>query len=48
MNFKEISIRGRVAYSLCVFERLLIFFGCKKKIGTGYWRNYGSIHILNI
>lgn len=28
-EFKRISIRGRMAYLLCLFEKLLIRFGCK-------------------
>ena len=36
MDFKEISIRGRMAYLLCIFENILIFFNCEKKIGVGY------------
>ena len=31
MDFKEISIRGRMAYQLCIFEKILIFFKCEKK-----------------
>lgn len=31
MNFKEISVRGRMAYLLCIFENILIFFNCEKK-----------------
>ncbi len=31
MDFKEISIRGRMAYLLCVFEKILVHFNCEKK-----------------
>lgn len=31
MDFKEISIRGRMAYLLCVFERLLLQYKCRKE-----------------
>ncbi len=31
MNFRQISIRGRMAYLLCIFENLLIYFKCDKE-----------------
>lgn len=31
MDFKEVSVRGRMAYLLCTFENMLIFFKCEKK-----------------
>ncbi len=30
-EFKTISIRGRMAYILCLFENLLIYYDCDKK-----------------
>lgn len=30
-EFTEISLRGRMAYVLCLFERLLIYYNCKKE-----------------
>lgn len=31
MNFRQISVRGRMAYLLCIFENLLIYFKCDKE-----------------
>ena len=31
MDFERISIRGRMAYLLCIFENILILFKCEKK-----------------
>ena len=30
-ELKKISIRGRMAYILCMFEQLLLYYKCKKK-----------------
>lgn len=34
-SFKEISLRGRMAYLICSFEKLLLHFNCKKEEWKG-------------
>ena len=49
-EFEKISIRGRMAYLLCMLEKLLLYYGCKKDewswVMKKFW-NYTSVQYFD-
>lgn len=47
-TLKDISIRGRMAYLICLFENLLLYYNCNKEEGHLLFSKNYSVFRLTV